>query len=231
MRFWNRGQTQSVDDDAIRLFLATFPPAVEGARDRRWTNKDTKDLLGSDDATFTAFVAEHAGDSFLDGALRFLPLTGQIGLAPWNGKAGWRSDWPSLPKAIAFASDWRGNLWLFDPGRYESGEHSVAVLELASGDYSVIDLPFRGFLRMLLNSARELLDLGALEAWIAAGGAMPSSEQCLGHRIALVLGGTEAIDNLEMLYLVVWVSLSGQIYEQTKYLPPGTKITGFEVVE
>jgi hypothetical protein len=32
-----------------------------------------------------------------------------------------------------------------------------------------------------------------------------------------------------VLSLLVWVSMCGQIYEQVKNLPPGTKITGFQV--
>jgi hypothetical protein len=92
MPFWNRGPAQPVDDATISLFLATFPRAVEAVRDRGWTDKDTKGLPRPvTTRPFTAFVAEHAGDSFLDGALRFLPLTGQIGLAAWNGK-GWMAE-------------------------------------------------------------------------------------------------------------------------------------------
>jgi hypothetical protein len=44
--------------------------------------------------------------------------------------------------------------------------------------------------------------------------------------VPLVLGGQDDVSNLESLFLVVWVSMSGQIYEQAKNLPPGTRITG-----
>jgi hypothetical protein len=228
--FWDRRRAQHADDRAIADFVQALPPTMRGTG-HRWTERDTRNLLGSDDPTFTAFVAQHGGDSFLGGALRLLPPIGDLGLVSWNGKAGWRNDWPSIPKAVVFATDWRGNLFLFDPSRLQSGERSVAVLEIATGDYAVIDLPFAGFLRMLLHFSRELLDLETLDAWIAAGGQMPSSDQCLGHRIPLVLGGANELANLETLFLRVWVSLSGQIHEQTKNVPPGTPITGFKLVE
>lgn len=232
MPFWDRRRPQPADESTIAAFARACPPSTHDTGDRRWTERDTRNLLGNDHPTFTAFVARHAGDTFFGGALRFLSTRGDLGLVAWNSKEGWRHDWPSVPASVAFATDWRGNLFLLGPSRFPDGERSLAVLEIATGDYVSLDLPFAGYLNMLTHqSQRDLLDLDTLDAWVAAGGATPGAEQCLGHRRPLVIGGATDVSNLELLSLRVWVSMSGQLFEQTKNLPPGYQITGFKLVK
>ena len=45
----------------------------------------------------------------------------------------------------------------------------------------------------------------------------------------LVLGGEAAVENLEASDFVVTMHIRGQIHDQIRGLPPGTKITGFNV--
>jgi hypothetical protein len=42
-----------------------------------------------------------------------------------------------------------------------------------------------------------------------------------------VLGARIAVENLQLMDFVVYVSLQGQLHRQLKGLPPGTKITAF----
>lgn len=69
-----------------------------------------------------------------------------------------------------------------------------------------------------------------LTEWQASGGEMPLPDQCVVPRVSPFLGGSDAIGDCEVISLMVAVSLAGQIWEQVKDLPPGTKITGVRVV-
>jgi hypothetical protein len=47
---------------------------------------------------------------------------------------------------------------------------------------------------------------------------------CYSHKVALVLGGLDDIENIEVTDVQVHVSIMGQIHSQVKDLPPSTKI-------
>jgi len=55
---------------------------------------------------------------------------------------------------------------------------------------------------------------------------LPAFSECVAPRTPLVLGGSEEIPDLEITPLVVAVSFGGQIWEQVKNLPAGTRISG-----
>lgn len=46
-----------------------------------------------------------------------------------------------------------------------------------------------------------------------------------------ILGGSFAVENIFVHSFVVAVSISGQIHDQVRQLPPGTPITGFKFAE
>lgn len=213
-------------------FLEALPRDAEPVPLAGWTSGDTEALLGRDVPAFTAFMAEHAGASFGGGQLRFLGQAGRPSIRDWNAETGWRADWPSMPRATAFASDWLGRLYLFDPKRLRNGEPRIGLLDPASGEYEVIDRPFEDFLvDILVEEGRQLLDSDRLAEWISSGGRVPAPDECVAFTVPLILGGEREPSNMEVTSLVVWVSLSGQIYEQTKDLPPGTEITGLTLNE
>jgi hypothetical protein len=232
MPFWDRRQPGPADEEAIARFLAALPRDTASQVFNAWDDSATKKLLGVDDPTFTAVVARYAGTTLGGGLLRFLPIEGDMGLTEWNLRNGWRADWPSIPTAVAFATDWRGNLYAFDSSRTPAGERRVAWLRIATGEYECPDMSFREFIAGVVPQLRsQLFDEPLFASWIEAGGSIPTPDQCVGHTVPLVLGGTDDAANLEPLSLRVWVSLAGQIHEQTRKLPPGTKITGFRVAE
>jgi len=71
-----------------------------------------------------------------------------------------------------------------------------------------------------------------LLAGLAAGerqGIAPGTRQVYGLQIAPVLGGQLNVDNLEVIDFVVGINILGQIHEQVRNLPPGTRISGFSV--
>jgi hypothetical protein len=227
---FGRGKSE-VQADAERLdaFARAFPAdpgSVGPAPD--WNEKRTKDLLGLEMPTFTAFVARYARSSVASGLLRFfLPQT-DPSLIGWNARDGWHSDWPSVQPAIAFASDWMGRLFLLLPkSRRRDGEPSVGILTTSTGELIVLEDSFATLLGEFLPSEwAEALELDRAKEWQAAGNALPDFAHCVAPKTPLILGGAEEIVDLETTFLVVAVSFGGQIWEQVKDLPEGTKITG-----
>lgn len=58
-------------------------------------------------------------------------------------------------------------------------------------------------------------------------GLIPEPGQVYGFKTPPVLGGALDADNIETMDFVVGLHLAGQIHEQIRHLPPGTRISGF----
>lgn len=50
-------------------------------------------------------------------------------------------------------------------------------------------------------------------------------------QVPMIIGGEAVSDNVVIMDLKVWIHLIGQLHQQVKDLPPGTKITGFKISE
>ena len=74
----------------------------------------------------------------------------------------------------------------------------------------------------------EYLLAGLVEAASRAGMA-PQADQVLAFVVAPVLGGPLSVENIEVADFVVSVNILGQIHEQVKDLPPGSKISGISI--
>jgi len=55
--------------------------------------------------------------------------------------------------------------------------------------------------------------------------------QCYCYQIPPILGGSFESANIKAISVIVHFSIMGQLHEQIRDLPPGTKITGFKIVE
>lgn len=62
-------------------------------------------------------------------------------------------------------------------------------------------------------------------------GLEPGPPQVLSFKVPPVLGGPIQVDNVEVTDFVVAINLAGQLHEQVKDLPPGARITGFEMTD
>ena len=114
-----------------------------------------------------------------------------------------------------FLEDGDGAVWFLDSmeGTLERAFDSTAALnaQLATEDgqdeFLLAGLAFGAHARGLVLQDHEVYDF------------MPP----------LVLGGEAAVENLEASDFVVTMHIRGQIHDQIRGLPPGTKITGFNV--
>ncbi|HUY89782.1 MAG TPA: T6SS immunity protein Tdi1 domain-containing protein [Pirellulales bacterium] len=60
-------------------------------------------------------------------------------------------------------------------------------------------------------------------------GMEPGNDECLSMKQPPVLGGQVTPDNFETCCVLVHFSIAGQIHEQVKDLPPGTKIDKIQI--
>jgi hypothetical protein len=58
-------------------------------------------------------------------------------------------------------------------------------------------------------------------------GIIPSARQVLSFKVAPILGGAIAVENIEVFDFEVIVHLTGQLHQQVRDMPPGTRTTGF----
>ena len=98
-----------------------------------------------------------------------------------------------------------------------------------------------GSLTKIADSQAEFQDLAAVEenqrAWfsldllteIERAGMSLAPGQCFSFKRPLVLGGANDVSNIEVAPISVHVSLMGQLHQQLKDLPAGTRIAGVEI--
>ena len=78
-------------------------------------------------------------------------------------------------------------------------------------------------------ASQEELLMPELVAAATDVGLVPGRAQVLSFKIPPVLGGSLAVENMEVSDFVVALTVSGQIHRQVKDLPPGTPISGISV--
>lgn len=71
--------------------------------------------------------------------------------------------------------------------------------------------------------------LGGLAFAASDAGLVLTDDEVYSFKIPPVLGGQFDVANIEVADFVVAVNLLGQIHQQVKTLPPGSKISGFTV--
>jgi hypothetical protein len=117
-----------------------------------------------------------------------------------------------------------------------------AFVEKADGEVIFLDT-LEGALKQTApnqNSFFKLLKAGTLDptwfhpdmvALLEARSDHLASGQCYSYKIPPVLGGSFESANVKAVSAMVHFSVMGQLQEQIRHLPPGTKISHFKIVE
>ena len=113
---------------------------------------------------------------------------------------------------------------------------------LDDGSVHLLDVG-RGVLEKLADSREDFVARidapGNAESWlllplvdrcVAAGMAL-GPQQCFGYRMPPMLGGEYAVENIEPTALERHYTLLGQVWEQVKDLPAGTRVAGIREEE
>ena len=200
-----------------------------------WPLKSVEELVGSQVTGYPEFLRLVAHTSFEGGLIRFLLPGGstQPLLSDWNAPDGWASRWRGYRnRLIVFAYDWLGRQIAFDRKRTVSGEPMIAILEPGTGEVLEVPTNFMEFIEEELTEYHEAaLASGFYREWRDGGGSVPQPSQCVGYKIPLFLGGTDTVDNLELIDLDVYVTICGALFEQSLSLHPGQKISEISILD
>jgi hypothetical protein len=197
------------------------------------TPKELGKLVGGRATGYSEFLRLVACTSLTGGLLRFLipddslPLS----LTSWNSPNGWSRSWTRYEKRLfVFAYDWLGRQIAFDRKRVISDELMVAMLEPGTGELLEVPANFVQFIEEeLIQHDDAALASSFYREWRSSGGQVPKPHQCVGYRIPMFLGGADAVDNLEIIDLDVYVTITGQLFEGTLSLLPGQKISEISI--
>ena len=166
-----------------------------------------------------------AGCSFDNGLYRFHDATtGPVAL-------GWIAVmFPEMAARVRpFGYDWLGRQFVVDSGRRADGQQLVAMLDPGTGQVFEIPAPFVAFHdEELVDYRNDALASDFFGQWAQANGALLplGRDDCVGRRVPLFLGGSDAVDNLEVTDLDVYWTLHAQLREGTRHLPEGTLVEG-----
>lgn len=140
----------------------------------------------------------------------------------WN-YADWRKAF-GLPEGIVL---WGENIF-GDQFGVEPGSGCVLMLNCEGG--KVDPLPFRSprqhIENMVLGDPGTWIEIDLVTAAFRRG-LRPSLMEHLSFEVPLVCGGTASEDNLEVMDGGAHLDVLGQIIEQSRGVPEGTRIRGF----
>jgi Domain of unknown function (DUF1851) len=184
-------------------------------------------LMWADDRLMTAagypeLAGRFAGCSFQNGLYRLHDER----TAP-RGEAWIAESFPLYAnRACPFGYDWLGRQFVADSRRREGAEPLVLLLEPGTGEALEIPFSFAQFHDRLDDLREPALANSFFTSWAGANpGLLPlGAMQCVGYKVPLFLGGKDTVENLEVVDLEVYWSLSGQLRLGTRTLPPGTSI-------
>lgn len=138
------------------------------------------------------------------------------------------SDWSSLLRGNfgPFLMNAFGDLFL------QGEDGRVYFLDLASGKIDGVAKDMEEF-GELLNAGEHITDwfMPALVQELQAAGIRLKPGQCYSYKIPPFLNGSLTLENIEPTDIYVHYSVLGQMYEQVKDLPVGTKITSVKIAE
>lgn len=167
------------------------------------------------------FLNQFGGASFGRGLYRIIASSN---IKVWNDRV-------LLPfsdfggRISCFAYDWLGRVFALDRGRLEDDRPGVVMFEPGTGEALEIPCNLETFhTNELLEFGDAALAVNFHQEWLDAGGAVPTIDQCVGYKRPLFLGGSDDVDNLELSDIDVYWHLFGQLIEQTRGQPIGTRV-------
>ncbi|MEI7685425.1 MAG: T6SS immunity protein Tdi1 domain-containing protein [Planctomycetota bacterium] len=184
----------------------------------------TKAGYGARLADFLAdFYPVANGGTFYQGALRVLPLEGipeqRPSLVEWNELEEWKQFAPpGCRKTFYFLSNAFGDLLgvpLNDQRDLAKDTTSIVWVESFKQEESALgwDEIFRKFLKNEDHMATFLARLKEYD-WAVGGLGRPDPDQCFSWKLLPAMGGSEGLDNLQIVSTYVHVSFTFQVFRQ-----------------
>lgn len=132
--------------------------------------------------------------------------------------------WLELKGKTPVLSTLFGDVFLQDPSGYW-------FLDTIEGGLKLV-APTRDELQAALDSqeGQDNFLLGGLAIAADREGLHLKADEVYDFQIPPVLGGAIDLSNVTVMPFVVSASIAGQLHDQVRKLPPGTKISGFKMV-
>lgn len=167
------------------------------------------------------FLERFGGLSFNDGLYRVVAINE---LDDWAERLD--AAYPGHKgRLTCFAVDWLGRAFALDDARQVDGQPGVLLLELGTGDALEVPCSLQSFHEdELINYREAALAESFYEQWRAAGGPTPKSDECIGYKKPLFLGGEDSVENLAVWSLDVYWHVTAQVLNQVRDLPPGARV-------
>jgi hypothetical protein len=169
------------------------------------------------------FYAVANGATFYDGALRVLPLEGvpeeRPSLLEWNDPEDWKQLAPPASRqSFFFLSNAFGDL-LGVPlnEEYDVVKDIISVLWIEKYEHEQSALGWdKIFRKVLANEDHMATFLARLKEyeWARRAFGRPDRDQCFSWKVLPAMGGSEGLDNLQVVSTYVHVSFSLQVYQQ-----------------
>jgi hypothetical protein len=143
----------------------------------------------------------------------------------WNATiaAAWAE---TAGRVRVFAYDWLGRQFAL--------YNDKTVVQFSAGDLELTEIPadpvsFHN--EILVRHRQEALAYEFYEAWVKSGGAAPRYSMCIGYQKPLFLGGVDWIENLEVIDIDVYWTVSAPIIAKARQAGIGGVIGQVQIGE
>lgn len=107
---------------------------------------------------------------------------------------------------------------------------AIHQLDTLEGRLNDVAGSLSGFTAMLQEAAaRDELLLAGLVLGAIRRGLILAPGECYDFKIAPILGGEISADQIETMSFLVKLHIAGQLHDQVRHLPPGTKINSVTI--
>jgi hypothetical protein len=191
-------------------------------------DEQTNKMLGSLGNEFHNILSIKNGFYAFESALHFFPATEvvdsvNLDVNYWNSPQLWRDEYSnSIDKYLFFAEDIFG-------GQFCIFNNKIHIFDSETEEIEVIADTFDDWAKCILDNYNYLTGFELAHGWQLKNGSIPAGKRLL-PKVPFVLGGKFTVDNLYLLDSVTGMKLRGDLAQQIKNSPDGTKIT-FKIVK
>jgi len=177
--------------------------------------------LPSVDSEFFECIGRLGGKSYGDGAYQVFDAVEVYEATNDVGRL-----FPEYEGSIAvFGCDWLGRFFATDARRMESGKPLMLMLETGAGEAMQIPVSISTFHNEeIVEYADDILALDFFRQWRSMSKKTINLAECMGYKIPLFLGGSDTVENLEIIDRRVYVELCAQLRNKTLTLNEGQSV-------
>ena len=198
-------------------FISEFQPSTRSVQDKG----PMLEPLGLAVPGYIDFMTKYSGVSVAGGLYRIHEVEK---IERWNGIIS--DAFPKFHSNLScFGFDWLGRQFALDGERLTAGGPEILMFEPGTGEVLEVPATFISFHNEeIIDYRNEALASDFFKEWSRNNQVQLTPRECVGYKLPLFLGGTDNVDNLEVIDMEVYWVLCGQLFNQTRKFPPGTTI-------